>query len=137
VAKKGQKRSMTKKAAAKPAKAAGRPAARAAAGSTAKSKAPAAPKRSPASSPPLAPAPAGPTLGEQAERLRDEIQRSKLTHPDPWRYAPKARAWGERAQALVEQLAAGRQASGAQRDLEALARELQADRDFQEARRIF
>ena len=52
-----------------------------------------------------APQPAGQTLGEQAERLRDEIQRSKLTHPDPWAYAAKARAWGERAQALVEQIA--------------------------------
>ena len=136
MAKKGQKRSMSKKAAVKPAKAAGRPAREAAASSTAKSKAPAPPKRMPVAPPP-APAPVGPTLGEQAERLRDEILRSKLTHPDPWRYAPKARAWGERAQTLVEQLAAGRQASGAQRDLEALARELQADRDFKEARRIF
>jgi hypothetical protein len=136
VAKKGQKRSMTKKAAAKPAKpakAAGRPAGKSAARSAVKAKAPAPPKRSPAAPP----APAGPALGEQAERLRDEILRSKLTHPDPWRYTPKARAWGERAQTLVDQLAAGRQASGAQRDLEALARELQADRDFQEARRIF
>jgi len=40
-----------------------------------------------------------------AERLRDDILRSKLTHPDPWTYGAKARAWGERAQALVEEIA--------------------------------
>ena len=134
MAKKTQKRSMTKKNTA--GKAAPRPAARAQTVSPAKAKAPAPTKPAATPSRP-APAPAGPSLVEQAERLRDDIVRSKLTHPDPWRYATKARAWGERAQALVEQAAAGRQAAGAQRDLEALAREVQGDRDFQEARRLF
>jgi hypothetical protein len=80
---------------------------------------------------------AGPTLGEQAERLRDEIQRSKLTHPDPWRYTAKARGWGERAQVLVELIAARGDTASARGSLEALAAELQGDRDFQEARRLF
>jgi hypothetical protein len=85
---------------------------------------------------PARPAPAGPTLGEQAELLRDEILRSKLTHPDPWRYAPKAQAWGERVQVLVVQTAGG-DAPALRRALDALAAEILSDRDFQEARRLF
>jgi hypothetical protein len=83
------------------------------------------------------PQPAGPSLLEQAERLRDEIQRSKLTHPDPWTYGVKARAWGVRAQALVDQLAVRGDDTTTRRALVALEAEVQGNRDFQEARRLF
>ena len=128
VAKKGQKRSVTKKVASKSPKAARRPA-----GKVTK-KATAAPKR--ASRRPAPPS-TGPNLGEHAERLRDEILRSKLTHPNPWSYAPKARAWGERVQVLVEQIDAKGDTPAARRSLETLDAELRGDRDFQEARRLF
>jgi hypothetical protein len=133
VAKKAPKRSTTKKVAAKSAKAARRPAGKPATTSKAKAKSPAPATRTAA---PARPAPAGPTLGEQAELLRDEILRSKLTHPDPWRYAPKARGWGERVQVLVVQTTGG-DAPALRRALDALAAEVLADRDFQEARRLF
>jgi hypothetical protein len=136
VAKKAQKRpTTTKKAASKPAKAVGRPASKPATTSTPKAKAPAPAKRPLPSARPAAAA-AGPTLGEQAERLRDDILRSKLTHPDPWRYAPKARGWGERVQVLVVQTVGG-ETPATRRALEALAAEVLEDRDFQEARRLF
>ena len=142
MAKKTGKRSATKKAASRPSKAAPRTAAKAA--KTAKAatkpaaKAPAAapPKRATATARPASPA-AGPTLGEHAERLRDEIQRSKLTHPDPWRYTAKARGWGERAQVLVELIAVHGETASARGSFETLAAELERDRDFQEARRLF
>jgi hypothetical protein len=130
VAKKGPKRSATKKVAGKSPKAARPPAGKAA------GKATAPPKRAPATPRPVPP-PAGPTLEEHAERLRDEILRSKLTHPDPWRYAPKAREWGERGQALVERIAAEGDTPATRRALETLDAELRGDRDFQEARRLF
>jgi len=142
VAKKTVKRSATKKAASRPSKAASRPAAKpakaakAATKTAAKATAAAPPKRAAATARPAPPA-AGPTLGEHAERLRDEIQRSKLTHPDPWRYAAKARGWGERAQVLVELVAVRGDTASARGSFEALAAELQGDRDFQEARRLF
>jgi hypothetical protein len=82
-------------------------------------------------------APVEAPLAERAERLRDEILRSKLTHPDPWTYAPKARAWGERAQTLVEQIARAGSSSAAVRSFETLAAEIERDRDFQDARRLF
>jgi hypothetical protein len=130
VAKKGQKRSATKKAASKSPKATRRPAGKAARKATAPSKPASATARP-------APPSAGSSLGEHAERLRDEILRSKLTHPNPWRYAPKARAWGERVQVLVEQIAARGDTPAARRSLEVLDVELRGDRDFQEARRLF
>jgi hypothetical protein len=133
VAKKGQKRSTTKKAATRPAKAVRRAAGKPATASTAKTKSPARHVVSPVRP---SSAPAGPSLAEQAERLRDEILRSKLTHPDPWRYAPKARGWGERVQVLVVQTA-GTPTPAARRALETLIEEILADRDFQEARRLF
>lgn len=136
MAKKAQKRAATKKAASKPAKVAQRSAGK----PPVKSTAPAKPSKSakPAvSTGRAAAAPSGPALGEQAARLRDDILRSKLTHPDPWRYAGKARGWGERAQALVDQTAAGSHGAEARRAFEALAGEIQGDRDFQEARRLF
>ena len=134
MAKKTGKRSATKKAASRPSKTVPRPAAKPAKKTTAKAPAPG--KRVVATARP-APAPTGPTLGEQAERLRDEIQRSKLTHPDPWRYAAKARGWGERAQVLVELIAVRGDTSSARSSLQALEAELQGDRDFREARRLF
>jgi hypothetical protein len=78
-----------------------------------------------------------PSLLEQAERLRDDVNRSKLTHPDPWAFAAKARAWAQRAQALVEQVAAGGDTAESRRAVEALAAEVERDRDFQEARKLF
>jgi len=81
--------------------------------------------------------PADPTLLQRAERLRDDINRSKLTHPDPWSYTAKARAWGERSQALVEAIAA----AGQTRDLDArfttLSAAVEGDSDFQRARQLF
>ena len=135
MAKKAQKRPTTKKkAASKPAKAARPPASKSTTSTTkAKSSAPA--KRPVPSARPTV-APAGLALGEQAERLRDDILRSKLTHPDPWRYAPKARGWGERVQVLVVQTAGG-ETLATRRALETLVAEVLADRDFQEARRLF
>ena len=139
MAKKTGKPSATKKAASRPAKPAPRPAAKPAKAPTkpaAKATAPAPPKRAAATARPAATA-AGPSLGEHAERLRDEIQQSKLSHPDPWRYAAKARGWGERAQVLVELIAARGDTASARGSYEALAAELARDRDFQEARRLF
>jgi hypothetical protein len=131
VAKKTVKRSATKKAANKPSKTAARPAAKAA--------------KKPASKPVAAPAPkqaaaaphAGLSLGERARQLHEEITRSKLTHPDPWRYADKARGWGERAQVIVEVIAVRGDTASARGSLEALLAEVDRDRDFQEARRLF
>ena len=91
---------------------------------------PAAPSRRPAPAPPAA----EPSPLERAERLRDDIQRSKVTHSDPWSYTAKARAWGERAQRLVDDGAAGRDV---RRAVAALAAEVEGDRDFREARRLF
>lgn len=139
VAKKAAKRAAGKKATKTP-KAAPRPAAKAATKAPVKAavKAPVkAAATRPAAPARPAPASAGPDLGERAERLRDEILRSKLTHPDPWSYATKARAWGERAQTLVQRIAIGGDAASAKSALEALDAELRRDRDFQEARRLF
>jgi hypothetical protein len=102
--------------------------------SKAKASAPA--KRAAAPALPASP-PAAPSPGEQAERLRDDIQRSKLTHPDPWTYGVKARAWGARAQALVEQFAVQGDTPATRRTLATLSGEVAGDRDFQEARRLF
>jgi hypothetical protein len=131
VAKKAQKRSDPKKASTpKSAKAARRPAGKAT------TKASAGSKRTTAPSRPTPPS-AGPSIGERAERLRDDILRSKLTHPDPWTYASKARAWGDRAQVLVEQIVVQGHTPAALRTLEILHAEVEGDRDFQEARRLF
>ena len=127
---------MAKKTASRPFKVAPRPPAKAAKKTISKAKA-TAPRKGAAATARPAPPPAGSTLGAHAERLRDEIQRSKLTHPDPWRYAAKARGWGERAQVLVELIAVRGNAPSARSSLEALAAELQGDRYFQEARRLF
>lgn len=130
MAKKAAKRVADKKAT-KTSKAAPRPAAKAAKKAPVKAAAqrPAAPTSAPAS--------AGPGLSERAERLRDEILRSKLTHPDPWAYAAKARAWGDRAQSLLEMIVVRGDTAAVRATFEALDAELQRDRDFQEARRLF
>jgi hypothetical protein len=69
--------------------------------------------------------------------LRDTIQRSKLTAANPWTYTAKARAWGERAQRLVDQLARDAGSSAARQALDTLSTEVERDRDYQEARRLF
>jgi hypothetical protein len=132
VAKKTVKRSATKKAASKPSKTAARPAAQAAKKPASKPAPAPAPKRAAAATPH-----AGLPLAERAQQLREEITRSKLTHPDPWRYADKARGWGERAQVIVEVIAVRGDTVSARTSLEALLAELDRDRDFQEARRLF
>ena len=131
MAKKTVKRSVTKKAVSKPSKAIARPAAK--------------PAKKPAPKPAAAPAPkrasaaphAGIPLDERARQLHAEIARSKLTQPDPWRYGSKARGWGERAQVIVELIAVRGETSSELSSLEALVAELDKDRDFQEARRLF
>jgi hypothetical protein len=77
------------------------------------------------------------TLLERAERLRDDILRSKTTHPDPWGYTAKARGWGQRAQALVDELASRGDSAQLERSVETLTAEVTGDRDFQAARRLF
>jgi hypothetical protein len=130
VAKKAQKRSAPKKVSTKSAKAVRSSASKAA------TKAGAASKRVTAAPRPTPPS-AGPSAGERAERLRDAILRSKLTHPNPWTYAPKARGWGERAQVLVEMIVVEGHTPVILRTLETLHAEVEGDRDFQEARRLF
>jgi hypothetical protein len=132
VAKKRQARPAAKKASSKSPKAAGKPPAKRSAKPAPKARAaaPATRAAAPARS-------AGPGLMELAERLRDDILRSKHTHPDPWAYGAKARPWGERAQTLVDQIASSGDTGATRRALEALDGEVQRDRDFQEARRLF
>jgi hypothetical protein len=81
--------------------------------------------------------PAEPSLLERAERLRDDLLRSKLTHPDPWSYTAKARAWGERTQALVEEIAVAGQTPALHATVANLAAEVEGDADFQKARQLF
>jgi hypothetical protein len=81
--------------------------------------------------------PAEPSLLERAERLRDDLLRSKLTHPDPWSYTAKARAWGERAQALVEEIAVAGQTPALHATVAKLETEVERDADFQKARQLF
>jgi hypothetical protein len=138
VGKKVQKRSATKKTPSKPPKAAPKPAGKAPARTAGKAAPKAAPpaKRAVAESRPASP-PTRHSLTDQVERLREQIQRSKLTHPDPWTYGAKARGWGDRVQILVEQITVQGESPAAQRTIEALDAEIQGDRDFQEARRLF
>jgi hypothetical protein len=139
VAKKAPKRSTTMKSKKPPkatARAAAKPPEKPAVKATTRSK-PTAPARPAVATARPGPQSAGPSLLEQAERLRDEIQRSKLTHPDPWTYGVKARPWGVRAQALVDQLAARGDDTATRRALVTLEAEVQGNRDFQEARRLF
>ena len=79
--------------------------------------------------------PVEPSLLERAERLRDAIQTSKLTAPDPWPYAGKARGWTQRAQALVEDVARRGDTRATRRAIDTLTAEVEGDRDYQEALR--
>ena len=82
-------------------------------------------------------APTEPSLLERAERLRDAVLKSKLCHPDPWRYTPKARAWSQRAQQIVELIDTEGDTDAHRRAFEALGAEVEGDPDFREARRLF
>ena len=154
VATKGSKQMSAKKGKAVPAKAPAKaPASRAAAvpaGKTRAAKGPgspparaatpaatraAAPTRIVAPASRSAPPPLRPlTLLEQTEHLRNEIHRTKLSHPDPWSYTARARAWGERAQQLVEAIATSGESPDRRRAFKALSAEVQADKDFRLAR---
>jgi hypothetical protein len=81
--------------------------------------------------------PAEPSLLERAEALRDAVLKSKLSHPNPWHYTSKARAWVQRAQRVVDDIAAGKDPDTCRQALEALAGEVEGDVDFQEARQLF
>jgi hypothetical protein len=74
---------------------------------------------------------------KRAETIRDAIQQSKLTAPDPWSYTPRARAWAQRAQALVEEISRDGDTAANLQGLEKLVAEVEGDPDFQEARRRF
>ena len=78
---------------------------------------------------------ASPSLLERAKALRDTIQRSKLTAPDPWTYAAKARAWLDRAERLLDRISANVETAEMRKAVEALTAEVEGDRDFQEAQR--
>lgn len=100
----------------------------------------AAPAPLPALAPPATLAalpPAEPTLLQRAERLRDDIIRSKLTHPDPWSYTAKARAWGQQVQTLVEEIAAAGQTPTLHEAVAEFSAEVESDPDFQAARQVF
>ena len=132
------KRSGAKAGRAKSKKAAARPSAPAKARSRAAT--PAAPARGSAATARPAAAgarPSGPSALERAQALRDAVQRSKLTASDPWGYAAKARGWAKRALQIVDQLEHGRGSAATQQALDTLAAEVERDRDFQEARRLF
>lgn len=77
------------------------------------------------------------TALQRAEKLRDAILRSKLTAADPWTYTPKARAWVQRAQQLVNELALRDDDPELEARLATLSAEVEADPDFREARRRF
>jgi len=83
-----------------------------------------------------APATASTAL-ERAESLRDAIQRSKLTASDPWAYTAKARGWEQRAQNLVTSIVRQGDTAAARQALDKLGAEVDGDRDFQQARRMF
>jgi hypothetical protein len=76
-------------------------------------------------------------LLQQAQDLLEVIQRSKKTAGDPWAYTPKARDWGRRAQKLVDQLTRGEDSEVTRAALDKLLEEVEGDRDFKEARRLF
>jgi hypothetical protein len=81
--------------------------------------------------------PAELSLLERGEHLRDDLLRSNLTHPDPWSYTAKARAWAERAQALVEEIALAGETPALQATVAKLTAEVEGDAGFQKARELF
>jgi hypothetical protein len=135
VAKKRAQRSEAKKATKKPSTKP-KPAAKAPAAKPA-------PKPAARAAAPARPAPAArvtapsPGLLEQARSLRDTIERSKQTAADPWGYTTKARGWVQRADQVLGRIAASADAAGTSKALETLRAEVEADRDFREARRLF
>jgi hypothetical protein len=78
--------------------------------------------------------PAEPSLLERAERLREDLLRSKLTHPDPWSYTAKARTWAEHAQALVQDIASASETPELHAMVAKLAADVEADPDYQKVR---
>jgi hypothetical protein len=89
------------------------------------------------SAPPRREAASSPSLTERALALRNAIQHSKLTAADPWGYTAKARAWQVRVERLLDRLGTGVETAETRKAVEALAVEVEGDRDFQEARRLF
>lgn len=69
---------------------------------------------------------------DRARTFRETLERTKHTAPDPWAYTAKVRGWVRRLEGLWERPEDGAAAS---RELEALVAEIEADPDFQEARR--
>jgi hypothetical protein len=140
VAKKRAQRSGAKKAAdkrsARPKPVGKAPAAKATAAKPAAREAtkPAAPARPAPATRGTAPSPG---LVEQARSLRDAIERSKQTAPDPWGYTTKARGWLQRADQVLGRIAASADVAGTRKILETLQTEVEGDRDFKEARRLF
>lgn len=78
---------------------------------------------------------APPALLERAKALRDAIQRSKLTAPDPWTYTAKARGWLDRAERLLDRISANVETAEMRKAVEALTAEVEGDRDYREAQR--
>jgi hypothetical protein len=138
VAKKRAQRSgakkATKKPSAKPKPAAKAPAAKAPAGKPAAKAAPKPAARVAAPSRAAAPSPG---LLEQIRALRDAIERSKQTASDPWGYTTKARGWLQRADQVLVRITASADVAGTRNTLETLRAEVEGDRDFREARRLF
>ena len=90
-----------------------------------------------AASPAVAPARRAAPLPllERGKALRDAIQLSKLTAPDPWSYTGRARTWLGRVERLLDRISAGVETAEMRKAIETLAAEVEGDRDFQEARR--
>ncbi len=78
-----------------------------------------------------------PPLLEQAVALRDAIQRSKLTAADPWSYTAKARGWLTRAEQLLDRIGGNTETAAARKGVETLRAEVEGDREFRQARRLF
>lgn len=80
---------------------------------------------------------AGQSLLDEGERIAEAITRSKLTAADPWTYTAKARVWQRRVQELMAQIARDGETAALRQKLDALRAEVEGDRDFREARRLF
>jgi hypothetical protein len=94
-------------------------------------------KPAPRASAPARPAAPEPALVEQARSLREAVERSKQTAPDPWGYTAKARGWLQRTDQVFDRIAASADVAGARKALDTLRAEVEGDRDFQAARRLF
>jgi hypothetical protein len=86
---------------------------------------------------PARPAAPSPDALEQVRSLREAIERSKQTALDPWGYTAKARGWLQRADQVVVRIAASADVAGTRKALDTLRAEVEGDRDFREARRLF